>query len=267
MMQNRKSDLIIENFGMDAAEPLHSPDTKTCARMGFSVHHSVFGNHRCHTVVTGKLWKSPVDDRRRCIRLCASLLREYLHSAGVCRNARILCAGIGNPNLAPDAVGPKTCDRIVVTRGDRLLTELGFPEISAVKPGVPSRTGLDTAEQIALLAEHMDADLILTVDSVAARARERLQTVIQITDYGMTPGSALSHTASDIRQETMHRPVISIGVPMVIRADLVMLDDSFAEEPMFVTRAEADEIADCYAGVIAGAVNLALSGNTEITDT
>ena len=266
MMQNRKSDLIIENFGMDAAEPLHSPDTKTCARMGFSVHHSAFGNHRCHTVVTGKLWKSPIDDRRRCIRLCASLLREYLHSAGVCRNARILCAGIGNPNLAPDAVGPKTCDRIVVTRGDRLLTELGFPEISAVKPGVPSRTGLDTAEQIALLAEHMDADLILTVDSVAARARERLQTVIQITDYGMTPGSALSHTASDIRQETMHRPVISIGVPMVIRADLVMLDDSFAEEPMFVTRAEADEIADCYAGVIAGAVNLALSGNTEITD-
>jgi hypothetical protein len=61
----------------------------------------------------------------------------------------------------------------------------------------------------------------------------------------------------------MHRPVISVGVPMVIRADL--LDDSFAGEPMFVTRAEADAAADCYAGVIAGAVNLALSGNAEIS--
>ncbi len=266
MMKTRNSDLIIENFGMSAAEPLHSASPETYERMGFPVYGSVSGNHRYHTVVTGKLWKSPVDDRRRCIRLCASILREYLNSAGICRDARILFAGIGNPNLASDAVGPKTCDRIVVTRGDRMLTELGFPEISAVKPGVPSRTGLDTAEQIALLADHMNADLILTVDSVAARTRERLQTVIQITDCGMAPGSALSHSASAINSETMHRPVLSIGVPMVIRADLATLDDSFAEEPMFVTRAEADTIADCYAGVIAGSVNLALSGNAEIPD-
>ena len=263
-MKNRKSDLIIENFGMEAAEPLHAAHPSSFERMGFSVHCSAVENHRYHTVVTGKLWKSPADDRRRCIRLCASLLREYMRANGVCRSSAILCAGIGNPNLASDAIGPKTCDRILSTRCDRLLTDLGFPEIAVIKPGVPSRTGLDTAEQIALIADHMNADLILTVDSVAAKARERLQTVIQITDHGMTPGSALSHTSSDIRPETMHRPVISVGVPMVIRADI--LNDTFAEEPMFVTRAEADEIADCYAGVIAGAVNLAFSGNAEITD-
>ena len=262
-MNYRKSDLMIENFGMDAARPAHAFPGETCERMGFSVHSAALGESRCHTVVTGKLWQSPAEDRRRCVRLCASLLGEYLRTAGVCRNARVLCAGIGNPNLASDAVGPKTCDRIAVTRGDRLLTDLGFPEIAAVRPGVPSRTGLDTAEQIALLAGHMDADVILTVDAVAARSRERLQTVIQITDGGMTPGSALAHTASAVTRETMHRPVISVGVPMVIRADL--LDESFTGEPMFVTRAEADTIADCYAGVIAGAVNLALSGNAEIT--
>lgn len=262
-MNYRKSDLMIENFGTDAARPAHADNAKTYERMGFSVHTAAAGNVRYHTVVTGKLWQSPADDRRRCVRLCAALLGEYLHSAGVCRNARVLFAGIGNPNLASDAVGPKTCDRIAVTRGDRLLTDLGFPEIAAVRPGVPSRTGLDTAEQIALLADHMDADVILTVDAVAARTRERLQTVIQITDEGMTPGSALAHSSSAITRETMHRPVISVGVPMVIRADL--LDESFTGEPMFVTRAEADTIADCYAGVIAGAVNLALSGNAEIT--
>ncbi len=262
-MSSRTSDLMIERFGLDASEPIHTFPWKTSVRMGFSVHHAVSGNTRCHTVVTGKLWQSPIDDRRRCIRLCAELLREYLHSAGVCRDAHILVAGIGNPNIASDAVGPKTCDRIVVTRGDHLLTGLGFPEISAVRPGVPSRTGVDTAEQIALLADHTDADLILTVDSVAARTHERLQTVLQITDAGMTPGSAMSHTSGGITRETMHRPVLSVGVPMVIRADL--LNDEFSGEPMFVTRAEADIIGDCYASVIAGAVNLALSGNAEIS--
>lgn len=262
-MNYRKSDLMIENFGMDASHPVHAASAETYERMGFSVHTAAHGNSRYHTVVTGKLWQSPADDRRRCIRLCAAILSDYLRAAGVCRNARILFAGIGNPNLASDAVGPKTCDRILVTRGDRLLTDLGFPEIAAVRPGVPSRTGLDTAKQIALLADHMDADVILTADSVAARTRERLQTVLQITDEGMTPGSALAHSASAITRETMHRPVISLGVPMVIRADL--LDESFTGEPMFVTRAETDTIADCYAGVIAGAVNLALSGNAEIT--
>lgn len=261
-MKPRKSDLIIEQFGMDASEPVHAFPVKNSVRMGFSVHCASSGNTRYHTVVTGKLWQSPSDDRRRCIRLCAEILREYLHGAGVCRDARILVAGIGNPNIASDAVGPKTCDRIFITRGDRLLTELGFPEISAVRPGVPSRTGVDTAEQIALLADHTEADLILTVDSVAARTQERLQTVLQITDAGMTPGSAVNHTSGGITRETMHRPVLSIGIPMVIRADL--LNDDFAAEPMFVTRAEADVIGDCYAAVIAGAVNLALSGNAEI---
>ncbi len=263
-MHSRKSDLILENFGMEASLPLHADTSRHFERMGFSVHTASLGAARYHTVVTGKLWLSPADDRRRCIRLCASILREYLHRSGVCRDARILFAGIGNAALASDSVGPKACGRIVVTRGDSLLTGLGFPEISAVCPGVPSRTGLDTADQLSLLAAHLNADVIVTADSVAAKSRERLQTVIQITDAGMTPGSALSHSSSPITRETMHCPVISIGVPMVIRADL--LDESFSGEPMFVTRAEADAAAECYAGVIAGAFNLALSGNAEISD-
>ena len=173
-MQNRKSDLILENFGMEAAAPLHASHAETFVRMGFSIHASMAESARYHTVITGKLWKSPPEDRRRCIRLCASLLVEYLGRNGFCRDTRILVAGIGNPNLASDSVGPKTCGHLVVTRGDRLLTGLGFPEITAVCPGVPSRTGVDTAEQIALLAGHIGADLILTVDAVAARTCERL---------------------------------------------------------------------------------------------
>lgn len=262
-MSERKSDLILENFGADAALPTHFSGGKTCERMGFSVHTATCENARYHTVVTGKLWQSPADDRRRCTRLCAAILREYLQNAGVCRDAVLLCAGIGNPHLAADAVGPETCDRLVVTRGDTILTSLGFPEIAVVKPGVPLKTGVDTAEHIGLLAEKIGADAILTVDAVAAKAKERLQTVIQITDAGMTPGSALPHTSAAVTRETMHRPVISIGVPMVIRAGI--LDETFADEPMFVTRAETDEITGTYAGVLAGAINLALSGNTEMS--
>ena len=262
-MKPRKSDLILENFGAEASRPHHAGDAQIFERMGFSVHTAMLGTDRYHTVVCGKLWNSPADDRRRCVRLCAALLTEYLRRAGICRDARILFAGIGNPALASDSLGPKACDRIAVTRGDTILTGLGFPEIAAVRPGVPGRTGLDTAEQILLLAGHMNADVIVTADALAAKSRERLQTVVQITDAGMTPGAGLSRGGSPVTRETMHRPVISIGVPMVIRADL--LNDAFSGETMFVTRAEADAAADCYAGIIAGAVNLALSGNAEIS--
>lgn len=256
-MDKRKSDLIIEDFGIDASSSIASAYPEVYERLGFSVHSARRDESRYHTIVTGRLWLSPIEDRRRCIRLLGALLTEYLHSVGVCREARVLFAGIGNPGLASDALGCLVCDRIVVTRGDRALTGLGFPEIAAVKPNVSSRTGLDTAEHIALLAEHIDADVIVTVDAVAARTKERLQTVIQITDAGISPGSAMSRSRAALNRETMHRPVISIGVPTVIRAEL--LDEAFAEETMLVTRAETDTICDCYAEVIAGAVNLAFS--------
>ncbi len=258
-MKNRISDLIIENFGVEASQPVHLTHPAECERLGFRVYHSARENSRYHTIVTGRLWEAPADDRRRCIRLCAVLLSEYMRHAGICRDCKILFAGIGNPDVASDSIGPKSCDRILVTRGSRDMRSLGFPEVSAVKPGVPSRTGIDTAEQIKLLAAHMDADLIITADSVAARAQERLQTVIQISDCGMTPGSALSHTSGEISKETMPCPVISFGIPMVIRADV--LSGDFASEPMFVTRAETDAISDCYADIIAGAINLAITGN------
>lgn len=263
MMNTRKSDLIIENFGAETSESAAYAPPSVCERMGFTVHTAHTASGRYHTIITGRLWSSPTDDRRRCTRLCADVLKEYLRSAGVCLGAKILFAGIGNGNLASDSLGSRVCDRIIVTRGDDILTSLGFAEIAAVKPGISARTGIETSEQIALLASHMNADVILAVDALAARTSKRLQTVIQITDEGVAPGSAMSCGAVSICRETMDRPVISIGVPMVIRT--VLPDSSPNDEPMLVTRAEADMITERYAEVIAGAVNLALSGNAEIS--
>ena len=74
---------------------------------------------------------------------------------------------------------------------------------------------------------------------------------------GITPGSALSHTKSAISSETMPCPVVTVGVPTVISTSS-MADDS--GEPLLVTRAQSDIITDCYASIIAAAVNSVIYG-------
>ena len=108
------------------------------------------------------------------------------------------------------------------------------------------------------LADLLCPDLIITADALAARSRERLHTVIQITDTGITPGSALSHTNEEISRRTMPCPVLSIGIPTVISTAALTGEDE--TEPMFVTRADSDRITDRCASVLAGAVNAAVFG-------
>ena len=60
-------------------------------------------------------------------------------------------------------------------------------------PGVLSQTGMETYDIIKGVVSQIDPDLIIAIDSLAARNVRRITTTIQITNTGITPGSGIGN--------------------------------------------------------------------------
>lgn len=250
------------------------PGTSLCSRShseyvsrGYTVSHAELDNGASyHTIISGKLWLKGEGDRRRCQSVLCDILAAYLTKAGFClRSGRVLFCGLGNEKITSDAIGPMIFDRLLVSGSDRIYRSVGFTELYALKPGVPSQSGLSTGEQIRLTAEHIGADVIITADAIAARTTKRLASVIQVSDCGVRAGSGAGRRSDEISTQTMPCRVISIGIPTVIRSS-VMIGDSLREiggapyelsekEEFLVSNSETDIICDCYADIVSGAIN------------
>lgn len=253
-MKLRMSDLIVELENWNSALPVHAPEHKDHFLHGFKITRSVYSGEAYSTVSSGNIQQIYEGERRELIRCIAELINE--HTGGV-KMRSVLVVGLGNAAITADSLGPEVASRISVTDG--LLMKMGFPKICAITPGTPARTGIDSARITLKLAEETGADLIIAVDSLCAISPERLGRVIQISEGGITPGSAFSHSSGEISSRTMPCPVLSIGVPTVIRASALSPDA--ADPNLLVSPADGDILIARYASVIAGGINTSLLGN------
>jgi len=144
-------------------------------------------------------------------------------------NATILVVGLGNRNVTPDSLGPRICDKILVTRhlGEDVPDELKgkLRAVSALAPGVMGITGIETAEIIRGVTEKISPDLVIAIDALAARSTARINATIQMSDAGVSPGAGLGNRRMAINSETMGVPVIAVGVPTVVDA-ATLVDDT-----------------------------------------
>ncbi len=254
----RKSDLFIERGEEEESASLRFPSPKKTWIEGFDASFAQGEVGGYHSVFCGEIWRAPPDESRRLSRAIRSLISGYRRKMGVPPESAVLVAGIGNEAASADSLGPRTAARVLATPED--LRAAGLPPVYAVRTGIPGETGIGTHRHIRALADETGSGLIVTVDSLTARSGERLGTVVQITDCGITPGSALGHAAGEISRRTMPCPVLSLGVPTVIRSDVLTGEET--DKPMFVTRADTDAMVTCYANVIAAALNEAFTGNS-----
>jgi len=262
-METRRSDLAIENFGIEiSAADLLFPDQNSVSH-GIPMLISRKNGNIYESLVCGKLWLYDTNERSNVSLALSERLRELLRSVGETSSPtkKYLTVGIGNRLVSSDALGPYVTDHLVINGDDG---EQHYPRTYAISPGILSCTGIDTAKQIKGIVRDLRPDALITVDSLAARNYDHLQTIIQLTDSGMTPGSAMNHTTGEITRSSIGCPVISIGVPMVIRSDGICNASAEENENTFVTRAETDMITDCYARVIADAINNSLYGNISL---
>ena len=177
----------------------------------------------------------------------------------------ILVVGLGNQNLTPDATGPESADRVRATRhiseiDEGLFSTLGCAKISVLKPGVMAKSGIDSATTIEGIAKEISPDLVIVIDSLVARGRERLGSTFQISNTGICPGSGLGKAKKEINEHTLGARVISIGVPTVINSDALSegkKEGVRRSEEMLVSPKEVGEIVKNAAEIIGGAINLA----------
>lgn len=200
----------------------------------------------------------------------------------------VLVTGLGNRSVTPDALGPRTVERVLVTRhmdgclpGD---VSARMASVCAAAPGVLGVTGLETAEVLRGMAEHVRPDAVIAVDALAARSSGRIGSTIQIADTGISPGSGVGNHQKALTRETLGAPVIAVGVPMVVYASTIASDamsdmiradgGTEADEEkvaacvervvserlgdLIVTPREVDALVERMAGILADGINQAL---------
>ena len=235
------------------------------------------------TVSSERLWDADGTDFDELTTLIALEIRKIARRvSGKEPNTDfgVLIAGLGNSEITADAIGPLTVKNLTVTRHLRefepsLYTKLGTCEISAFAPGVLGQTGIETAELILGAVQNSKPDIVIAVDALAARSCERLASIVQISDAGISPGSGIGNTRRAITEESLGVPVISIGVPTVVNSSTLVYDalekagiekidkdlESVLEtgRSFFVTPKESDVITKHISALLAESISKAFS--------
>lgn len=213
------------------------------------------------------------------LKIIGSLIEELLPDDGL-----ILVAGLGNINITPDALGPKSTQGILATRHitGEIAKSTGLDAlrpVAVIAPGVLGQTGVETGELILSIAERIKPAAIIAIDALASRRLERLGCTLQISNTGISPGAGVGNHRTKINQSTTGVPVISIGIPTVVDA-LTLATDILSEAPqaerknslfikgqtMVVTPREIDLLVKRGARLISMSVNAALHSDFEIAD-
>lgn len=141
---------------------------------------------------------------------------------------KVLVVGIGNEKVTPDALGPLVVSKVKVTRHFFVTYKKEKDEtmacVSALIPGVMGTTGIETVEILKGAVEKVKPDIIIAVDALAARRMERINTTIQITDTGVSPGAGVGNSRMQLNGDSLGVRVIAIGVPTVIDSFTMVFD-------------------------------------------
>ncbi|MCD8106471.1 MAG: GPR endopeptidase [Oscillospiraceae bacterium] len=180
----------------------------------------------------------------------AGKLRELLGDAKT-----VFVAGLGNESITPDSLGPRVVSHIFATRhiptdAPELDTE-GLRSVSCAAPGVMGQTGIETAEFLSSLIEKVSPDAVIVIDALACQDPRHLGRTIQLTDAGISPGSGVMNSRSEVSHRTLGIPCIAIGVPTVA-------DAGTKDEPLMVTPKNIDKLISTCAMIISGGINACL---------
>ncbi|MEL7646454.1 MAG: GPR endopeptidase [Sedimentibacter sp.] len=157
-----------------------------------------------------------------------SILSQAIKDVSGLGRERVLVVGLGNRNITADALGPKTLDKIKVTRqffkAYNKEFDQDFNEVSILEPGVLGTTGIETINTIVGVVEKIKPTLLIIIDALASRKMRRLCSVIQVTDAGIEPGSGIGNMQGSLNKDTIGIKVVAIGIPTVVDTATIVND-------------------------------------------
>jgi len=219
------------------------------------------------TVYFNKITNADSEQRERLSLAVADEIKALLPQK--CES--IMVAGLGNQYMTSDSIGPKTVSKISITRHisiyhKDIFESMKTKKISALAPGVLSQTGIESAEIFSGMSKKVHPDAVIVIDSLCARAPERLAATVQISNVGITPGGGIGNKRRTIDQNTLGCPVISVGIPTIVSSATLVHDAleksgtdivSYELEQIlengksfYVTLNEVDEITDVLSDML-----------------
>lgn len=183
-----------------------------------------------------------------------SCLKDYCKG-----KSKVLCVGLGNPDLTADALGDRVFKRLSVNRHlspDKYLC--------ALTPNVLGMTGIESYDIIHAVVDRIKPDAVVVVDALTAAATERIASAFQVTDSGITPGSGVENHRRRLDERSLGVRTVSVGVPLVVYASTIARDYSADATPsrrdMIVTPKDVDILVEDCAKIISSAINSAFAG-------
>lgn len=168
------------------------------------------------------------DDMKKTVaQVFAEEFLLMLEKIGFNKKTKTLIIGLGNIKSTPDALGPLTSEKIIVTKhlfDMKVKVEDKFTCVSSFYPGVTGSTGIETSDLIKGVCDETKPDLIIVVDALASTSISRVNKSIQVSDTGISPGSGIGNRRKEISKDTLGVPVIAIGVPTVTSAAVIVSD-------------------------------------------
>ncbi|ONI45283.1 GPR endopeptidase [Candidatus Epulonipiscium fishelsonii] len=257
------------------------------------------------TIESQSLKENNPQAHKQIIQEVANIIKSLLPK--VDEKLKVLAIGLGNRQATPDTLGPYVTDKVFVTRHLMEFVpaeiEKNVANLSSLAPGVMGLTGIETSEIVKGTAEHIKPHCIIAIDSLGARSASRINTTIQITNTGISPGAGIGNKRKQLDESTVGCPVIAIGVPTVVDAATLvndtmdyliesmlsetqdatfyqMLKDLGDQEKyslikktitptignLFVTPKDIDEVIMYLGNVISNAINIAVHPSITIDD-
>ena len=215
------------------------------------------------------------DNQDNIIKVLTNELKKFIN---INNDQLVLIIGLGNEMSTPDSLGPKCIDNIVVTNHiyELNLLDNSYNRVALFKPSVVGRTGIETSNIISSITNFLNPKLVIVIDSLASSSIDRLNKTIQITDTGINPGSGIGNKRKEISSDTLHIPVIAIGVPTVVSVLNIVNDtlnylyknynykddkfdklfkELFNDFDLVVTPTEIDYVIECLVKIISSSIN------------
>ncbi len=134
----------------------------------------------------------------------------------------VLVVGLGNKRMEADSLGPRTVDKIIMSRhirkefGKYAFSSDDISSISGIATGVLTDTGMEAGEIVSGIVKETMPDLVLVVDALAGKSTRRIGKTIQLTDTGIIPGSGVGMHRKLMNKKTLGVPVMVLGVPTLV---------------------------------------------------
>lgn len=180
----------------------------------------------------------------------------------------VLICGLGNNDITPDSLGPKTAASILATRHfacePEIAEQMGeFREVAVLSAGVLGQTGIETAELVNAICAKIHPAAVIAVDALACSDLSRLGTTVQLSDSGISPGSGVQNRRCELSEDTLGIPVVAVGVPTVVDMHTIVESVTGNTPPestpnFMVTPRDIDKLTERAAKLLSAAINRAM---------